>query len=188
MGPSERNSELVLFEDRARLARLVQEEIIGVENLVAQELKNGSVKVVASGSCNKTDIGAPVAAKPSIVKRGLNLKFLNAVRVWNGNAAAACGTALNVTDTDSVHLVVVVVGARAVDVNSIVGSRNLRKSNPTESQFTGVVNTDADAWRETNNLREVPRCQWQALDGSLVHDASENRIAGLEHLRAGGYL
>ena len=64
---AEGKSELVLFEDRARLTRLVQEEIIGVENLVAQELKEGSVKRVTSGFCNQTDASATVATKSCVV-------------------------------------------------------------------------------------------------------------------------
>ena len=75
-----------------------------------------------------------------------------------------------------------------MDVDSIVGRCNLRESDPTKSQFPGVIDTNGDTWREPHNLREVSGCQRQALDGSLVHDASESRIAGLEHLRAGGYL
>src|SRR5437870_4249161 len=65
--PSERKSELVLFEHRTRLASLLQEEIICVEKLVTQKLKNRSVKIVIARFCDQADLGTSVAAKPGIV-------------------------------------------------------------------------------------------------------------------------
>ena len=43
---------------------MLQEEIICVEKLVTQKLKNRSVKIVIARFCDQADLGTSVAAKP----------------------------------------------------------------------------------------------------------------------------
>ena len=84
------------------------------------------MNIIASRFCDQASIGTSVAAEPSIVKCSLNLELLNAVRIRNGSPAATGCTPLHIANADPIQLVVVVIGAGSVYINSIIRRRNLR--------------------------------------------------------------
>ena len=65
--PAKRKTKLVLLEDGARLAGSVQKEIVGVKNLISQELENRPMEGIAARFCNQADIGAAITPVASIV-------------------------------------------------------------------------------------------------------------------------
>src|ERR1700674_4596724 len=78
---AQRAAELILVQNllgggAGRVVAIV-EEIIRVEDGVAQELKRGPVKLVRAGLRNDVDVGAGVPAVACIVSRGLNLELLD---------------------------------------------------------------------------------------------------------------
>src|ERR1039458_9899732 len=95
------------------------EVVIGVQRFIAEEFPRSTVKLVAAALGHDVDAGTGVAAKARIVLRGLNLEFLNCVRVRNTDSGVVAGltraTACIVRDRSAIHLVVILVGAGAID-------------------------------------------------------------------------
>lgn len=84
---SQREPKLVFLEDRAPLVCSVQKEIISVEILIAEELENRPVEIVAARSGNQSDVGTAIAPICCIVESCLDLELPYAVRVGNRKSA-----------------------------------------------------------------------------------------------------
>src|SRR5277367_120261 len=120
------------------------------------------MKTLAACFCNQTDIGASVAPICRVVESCLDLELLYGVGVGNRNPATARGTALYVTYTNSVQLEIVVIGARPVHINPIVGGGDLRQCGPSRTELTCVVHSRRNAGREACELGKISRDQRQA--------------------------
>src|ERR1041385_2081996 len=79
--PADADAEDILLQDGARLTAGIEEIIVGIERVVAEELIGVSVKLAGSGLKNGIDISAAVAALTGVVKRSLHLKFLDDVGI-----------------------------------------------------------------------------------------------------------
>ena len=121
------------------MAGLVQEEIVGVQDLVAQELKNRSMEGVAARFCNHADVGATITTIGCVVQPCLDLEFLNAVGARDWNSAAPCRTALHIAHANAVQLEVIVIGARSMDEYPIVGAGDLGQCRAPQSKPSCVV-------------------------------------------------
>ena len=65
---AEAGAENVLLDQRARLALAIEEEVVGIENVVAEELVGIAVKLATAGFKNGVDIAAAVAALAGVVE------------------------------------------------------------------------------------------------------------------------
>jgi hypothetical protein len=74
-----------------------------------------------------TDNTPCCAAEGSIVKIRLHFELLDGVGVKSGNATACRTRAQHVADTHAIEFPIVVVGARSVHVNPVIGRSDLRK-------------------------------------------------------------
>src|SRR5260370_41064735 len=78
--------------------------------------------LVGAGLGDYVDVGTRVAAEAGVVGRSLDLEFLNSVRIGDSNArveteVTRIAVAGGVVDGNAVHLVVVLLGAGAVDAH-----------------------------------------------------------------------
>ncbi len=64
---------------------LIEEEIVGIQLVISQELKNRTVQLIAAGLGDDFNVCAGPAAISRIVQTCLNLEFLNGIRIGNGN-------------------------------------------------------------------------------------------------------
>ena len=85
-GTTEIAAELVLFEFRARGSDGVEEKRVGVQGVVAEVLPGRAVILVGAALGDDVDVSAGVPAIRCIVLAGLHFKFLNGVRIGNGDA------------------------------------------------------------------------------------------------------
>ena len=74
-------SKLALVQLQLRSARRIPEIVVGIQSGVPEEFKRAAVKTVGAGLGDDVDVGARIAAVASIVIRGLNLEFLDGVRI-----------------------------------------------------------------------------------------------------------
>ena len=164
---AERGAELILLQHGSRLAGQLREEVVGVEEVVAQKLPCGSVEVIGSGSADNVDISAGSTAIGSVVVAGLHFEFLNGVRSGNRNAhffAIGFGRVLRQ-----------VIGVDAIELNIVcrgllpVGGDILRAA----AKFGRIGQTHHNAGGERKNLRVVAIGKWQGFDGLLIHGASQ---------------
>src|SRR4029077_16609935 len=84
---AEAAAELILFHNGARLVLFVQEEIIGVKLVVAQEFKHRAVELIGPRFRYHLDVGPGSPAVAGVVQAGLYFKFLNGIRVGNRDAS-----------------------------------------------------------------------------------------------------
>ena len=82
------------------------------------------MKFVGAGLGHHIDVGTCIAAVRGIILTGLDLEFLNGIRIRHGHSTAEIAALLEVVDLHSVHLeVIVVVGATGCDERVKAGSR-----------------------------------------------------------------
>ena len=75
------SAENILLNGRALLAAGVQEELVGVEHIVAEIFVHVSVKRARARLQDRVDIAAAVATLAGVVQRRLHLEFLDGVWV-----------------------------------------------------------------------------------------------------------
>ncbi len=75
-------TENILLEYGTRLDSSIQEKIVGVEHIIAEELKRISVPLICSCSQHGVHNPAAIASLAGVVKAGLDLEFLD--DVWAG--------------------------------------------------------------------------------------------------------
>src|SRR2546422_5351608 len=72
----------VLLHRWSRLVGAIQEELVCVQNIIAEELIQVAVKILCAGFQNRVDVAATVPSLACVVDRRLDLEFLNNIRVW----------------------------------------------------------------------------------------------------------
>jgi len=97
-GTTQVEAELVLFQNRARLAGGVAEECIGVEVFIAEEFPRRAMEIVGAALGDDVNIRAGVPAVSGVVLAGLYFKFRDRVWIGDGNAAAKKAAALEIVD------------------------------------------------------------------------------------------
>src|SRR5882724_574472 len=80
-GPAHAATKNVLLYGWARLAIAVQEVLIGIEHVVAEELVHVAVKILGARFEDGVDVAAAVAALAGVVQRSLHLEFLNHIGI-----------------------------------------------------------------------------------------------------------
>jgi len=83
---AEGETKLILFDYRPGLAVTLQEEIIGVESIIAEKLPQIAVQMIASGLAHNLHVGASAAPVICVIHTGLHFEFGDRVRSWNCNA------------------------------------------------------------------------------------------------------
>src|SRR6476646_8813124 len=86
-----------------------------------------------------SDIGAGGAPKSRAILSSLNFEFSYRVGIGNGNSTACRACTQHIADANPVLLPIVVIGARPMYVEAIIGGIDLRERGPTHSQFPGIV-------------------------------------------------
>src|SRR5262249_8408719 len=147
------------------------------QHIVAKELKNIAVEVVASALGDDVHIRSGVSAKRCVVHSGLNLELLNRVRIWNRNAAAEKSARLKIIYLNVVHLKIIVSRESAVRAKRTLGFA----AGPS-SKFARVCHARRNAWRKGNDLGEISGDQRQIADESAIGDAAERGSFGLKRL------
>jgi hypothetical protein len=100
---------------------------------------------------------------------GLHFKFLNAVRVRDGNATTLCIRALVVGCRETIDQEVVIVRPLAVHEGRR-GTQNRRDAAVAAAEIARIGDAGRYARRQTNELGIVPRNQRQAFYYALVGD------------------
>ena len=159
-------------EDGPRYARCLQERVVGVESIVAEIIVDRPVEFVAAALGQDLQVAAARAPEGGVVERSLDLKLLDRFRGRDGQRG--CGVGADGVSVDAVDLVVVVRHATAVDGNV------LRPA----SHRCVVRQISRGARRQTQQLREVARPQWQLRDSARADDPTKLRSVVL-HQRSG---
>jgi len=82
-GSAKHPSILVLIQNQLRSARGVPEPVVGIQSRVAEEFKRRPMEIVGARLGDDINVGARIAPVTRVVGRGLNLEFLNGVRIGN---------------------------------------------------------------------------------------------------------
>jgi len=114
---AEIKAELILLQHRPRLAGGIPKEGVRIKVVISEEFPCGTVKIVGSPLCDNIDIRASISSIGSVVLAGLHLEFLDRVRVGDGYSSAKVTAALQIVDSYSIHLNVVVALPSAVRGN-----------------------------------------------------------------------
>src|SRR5581483_12490368 len=112
-GAAQSTAELVLAESRFCPAKLVIEQIVGVELIIPQKLERAAVKFVCAGLDLDVDDSAVGSSELGGVRAGLKLEFLDRIDAWENNH----GVEIQFIVVDAVEQEVVVTGSHAVRGN-----------------------------------------------------------------------
>src|SRR5262249_19158934 len=149
-----RTAELVLpqylFVWRAGTPITVIEKIVRIQGLVAEELKQRSVKFVAATLGHDVYVGSGVPAITRIVSRCLNFEFLNCIGI--GNCDAGVKTRVGgfvitrgIVDRHAVHLEIVLLWISAVHAH-VFG---------TFSEGGPVIRCDGNTCKHSQHSRQL---------------------------------
>src|ERR1700686_3019618 len=118
--PAEAASEEILPYNRSRLPFSLLEELIGIQNTVAEELERRPVQLRGSTLENRVDVASAITPLGCVIQAGLNLKLLHRVgtRQWRVQQLGIS----QIGDADSIQHVVVVVLPLAIDVDAHVAA------------------------------------------------------------------
>ena len=125
-GPTEAAAEDVLFHRRTRLCSTIQEILVCIQRVVAEELVNISVERPRTRLQDGVDIAPAVATLRSVVERGLHFKFLNHIRVRQRDVGGLRDVVVG--SADALDQVVVIVLALAVHDHANVAAPELSRS------------------------------------------------------------
>src|ERR1700684_3272336 len=78
-GSADGSAELILLEVGARITGELREEIVGVEDVVADELPRRAVEVVGAGFADEVDVSAGAATVGCVEVGGLYAEFFDGV-------------------------------------------------------------------------------------------------------------
>ena len=178
-GSTDGCAELVLLEVGSRLAGELREEIIRVEDVVADEFPGTPVELIGTGFADEVDVGAAAATVGGVEVGGLDTEFLDGVRCGNGGAdfggfGDGGGVFGEVVGVDSVELNVVGGGGCAVGCD-VLGSG---------AELGGVGEIDDDAGRQAEDLGIVAVGEGEELDGGFVDGTAEGGAFSLDILSA----
>src|SRR5271165_173240 len=152
-GSAEAAAEDVLLHDGAAFACGVEEEVVGVELVVAEEFVGVAVHGAGATLQDGVDVAAAVAALAGVVERGLDLEFLDDVGVGQGRVGEFRDVVIG--GRDSFDQIVVIVLALAVDFDAYVAAAKL----------CGRVEFALCAARQREQLLEILCGQRQSADG-----------------------
>ena len=79
-------------------AGAVEEEVVRVQVFIAKEFEQRAVKLIGAALGDDVHIGARIPAVRRVILAGLNLEFLNGVRIGNRDASAEIAAALKIVD------------------------------------------------------------------------------------------
>jgi len=156
-GTAERGAELVLFEVGLGLSGGVEEEGVGVEDVIADELPGVAVEVLLAGFGDESGRG-DLRAVDGVILRGVDLEF---------------GDGVGVGDSGGGEGAVEGIGAGAgvaVDVDAACAA----------SERTGVVDVGGGAGGHGQDLGEVAGGEGNGGDGLGVDEDSGGRRQGSE--------
>src|SRR4029077_2231263 len=71
----------ILLHGRTRQAFAIQEEVVGVEDVIAEEFIGVAVKFAGAGLQNGVDVAATVAALAGVIERSLHFELLDDVGI-----------------------------------------------------------------------------------------------------------
>src|SRR5262249_30976354 len=100
---AEIETKLILFELRPGLPRIVAEESVGIQRIVAEEFPQSAMELVRTGLSHHIYVGACIAPVRCIILPGLHLEFFDGIRIGDGHAAAEKSAALQIVNADTVH-------------------------------------------------------------------------------------
>src|ERR1700680_1908250 len=169
-------AENILLDDRTRKSLTVEEEIVSVEDGVAEKFEN--VEVIRCGARfqNSVDVTAAVASLGGVVKTRADLEFLNDIGAGErGVVELADGVVIR---ADAFDLVVVVVIAAAVDVHADGATTELR----------GGVEGGRSAGGEREQLLEILRGEGKFGDRRADERFTGGGIGGAHGEDVGGNL
>ncbi len=175
--PAEGGAELVLREVRLRAAGLVQEEVVRIEAIVAQELEHAAVEVVRARLDLQVHDAAERLTELGRVGAGLDLELLERVDAREDHDRLQPGLVV----VDAVEHVVVVAGALAV-------GRERRRRAPGERARAVDVRARAaaqDAGHRARQADEVAAVEGQRLDLLLDDRGAEIGGCRLQQRRLG---
>src|SRR5262249_47885435 len=133
----------VLLEHRTRLTGGIQEIVVGVQCVVAEELVGVAVELARTGLQYGIDVAAAVASLGGVIKRSLDFEFLNHVGI--GKRSIGELRHVVVGGRNAVDQIVVVVFALAVDDDAHVAA----------AETGGAVQFALCASREREELLEI---------------------------------
>src|SRR6266404_7448328 len=179
---AEAAAKLVLFHYRAGLMLLIEEEIVRVKFVVAQELKCRTMQLIASGFSDYLHVRARPAAVSCVIQARLDLELLNGIRVGNWNTALleerSRATAAEIVHVGSVHLEIVARIARSVYVKILSPVTEIRR----------VTHIRHDARGHRKDLGVVAGGKRKLRYGTAVNDGAECGVFRLHDLRGCGNL
>ena len=171
---ADRAAELILLHRRTRVALGLQKDVVGVENIVAEKLPDGAVKLIGAGFRDDFNVGAGIASKASVVHGGLDFELLDGIGVGDGDATllekVPAAPAPEVIDVRAIHNKAVADIAGPIDID--VGG-------PTP-ELGGVINISRNPRGKSQYLGVVAFGEWQGLDRSAPHRCPESRVLGLQ--------
>ena len=178
---SKGKSELVLLQGRARPAHPFQEEIVGIQDIIAEELENRTVIGVRSRLGDDANIGTAIASVSGIVQSCLYFKLLKGIGIGHRNTATPLPAALHIAHTYAVQFPIVVIGPCPVYKNSVVGARDLGERDSPATKFPCVKHSSGHARRKPGYLGKVSRHQWQSNQCSPSNNSPKSRNISLNH-------
>src|SRR5215468_2206767 len=161
----------------------IEEEIVGVENAIAKEFVDITVKLVCAGLGDDVNVGSRIAAEGGVVLAGKYFEFLDGVgtRGWHRRG----GRGQCVVDLDAVNLKIVVERPLALAVHALAFTESTPWAARTE--VGGVRHRSDHSWRQANNLSEVPSDQRQSDDLRRTNNAPQITALGLQQRFLTGY-
>ena len=124
-GPAQAASEDVLFDRGLGLAGSVEEEIVGVEDVVAEVFVDIAMKILCARFQNGVDVAAAVAALARVIERGLDFEFLDDVRIGQGHVRGLRHVVVG--RANAFNQVVIVVLALAIHDDAHISAAELRR-------------------------------------------------------------
>ncbi len=170
--PAAAGSENILLDDRTGKPLAVEEEIIGVENRVAEETESVKVIIGGAGFQDGVDVAAAVATLGGVVETGAHLEFLDDVGAGErGVVELADGVVIR---ADAFDLIVVVVVAATVDVHA----------DGTAAELRGGIEGRRSSGGESQQLLKILRGQGKFRNGRTHEGFAGSGVGGAnrEHI------
>src|SRR4029077_17201044 len=117
-GAPQAPAEDILFDGRAWLVIAIEEEIVGIQHVIAEELEQRAMKVLRATAQDRVDVAAAGTALSRVSKAVLNLEFVDRVRT--GQRRVGQLTQVVVAGADALDQKIIVSLALAVHVHADV--------------------------------------------------------------------